>query len=1245
MAGKSIDDILRQQAAQRQAAMQAQQAQERAINEQRERARQEHLQRMRMFEALNTISNTSTAAAGAGGGGLINTTPNSVSDESILYYNWSDRVFTYFIYNFETDVLTDTKTINMYYSPDNYDDIKSITKGGFFIKSPKDDNSNYDLFFIGLNGEVAWQDTTDNIENVDIENFSRYIAAYYLKDGIWKLVVFDKDGNIKSFEFQNPIEGGGYSYDDVWSNGFVVREDILGIFKYYIINVVQGTSTLFKEINSDQDDVNVYLYAYSDKILTVRNDTFFEVWNKEGQKISEFDTVVEFESVSYSYNNFAFLDANGSFVFYGVPQDDKVIIFFSGVSNEFSYKFAPTGYNNYEYDVENQKNYRFTEDNIAEGSAMFLLYTDDNRINGINYYDDAVLLPVWSTDTQLGDFHTFSTTKGIQRDLDDSNLTITRSADYINLLIDNDRGGIYYFSDYGEGNSNEIGDGGDDMYDVGNRIYVDGNQISYTHTQLSTDQDGGMNVDDFISDGVVSTGTSPSVFGASNSNYFTNLYPGLFVLAAQNIQIDEFRIDGGLGAGGLGTSSISSLEIVNNSINYGVFTKSVYAVEGQPWGGEPSINQTPPAVVHIIITKGSTYSGITHSIGGSTDEDYNNLQGLDNANVTEIYYLLIALKNAVNIENDKVLEIVTEFLTILNSSEGINDFLNNLNSNYGDITNVLPKPDQNYSILRFNREGEETTLIPTDISKSINFNDNGDDDQINGKTILQIRREFLVTGTWSWSDLSNVEERFYYSFDDSIDGNENNIVGQEFVMKDTINVEYWAIKFTEWNNGTGAFSYTRQLISGGTFSGDVITFSHVNWADGVADIIDPGVLEIKRGPFGYIYNSAVEGESNGENPKGTLWNSFFVYNTEPSYNYKWWNKDATSPTSSVAFNALFEGQHADQNIDYYRDIDWTNESGKPGYLPSQNFAWQVECLLKVDIAGDYLFKTNSDDGNQLTINGSIVTEFYGPRGTASGGETSSTISLAVGFHTLRYRMEQGGGGAAASVSWKVPGEDFSIIPSSNLVINQSISEYDHYIVSNEGEIVDKVTTGSNYDNDWNGATYILEDEVFSKTWVSNNLNDKQFTLLDKYYTRNSNSNNTSEESGLILGNHILSSGFSSIIVTEDSISDEFIVPSPGFLSKIDDRGIFNNGAWVKTTDENNINFYFYNLSGELVGQKILDGVLFSSYNSYNYGKRCSIVYQYDGVTNVITFNGTVIREANNLSNLDILVNDFNTIWC
>jgi hypothetical protein len=225
-----------------------------------------------MFEALN---NTNQSASAASAGGRSNTT--SISNESILYYNFNAGVFTYFIYNFESEVLTDVKEISLENSPSIY----PVTRGGFFIKSDNDTNSNYDLLFISLNGEIIWQDSTsdNNPLNVDIENFSRYIVAYYLKDGIWKLVVFNENGEIKSFDFQNHIEGGGYSYDDVWNGGFVVREDISDIQKFYIINFEAGTSTQFHEIDTNIDSLNIYLYAFSNKILTIKNGDLFEVFN------------------------------------------------------------------------------------------------------------------------------------------------------------------------------------------------------------------------------------------------------------------------------------------------------------------------------------------------------------------------------------------------------------------------------------------------------------------------------------------------------------------------------------------------------------------------------------------------------------------------------------------------------------------------------------------------------------------------------------------------------------------------------------------------------------------------------------------------------------------------------------------------------------------------------------------------------------------------------------------------------
>lgn len=781
-----------------------------------------------MFESTLGVANSPSAGAGAGGSG--NRRITSTSEQSILYYDFLDGVFYYFIYNFETAVFTDLKQISMNNSPS----INPVTRGGFLLESFNSTNSNYDLYFINLKGDIIWQDTTfdDNSNNVDIENFSRYVAAYYLKDGSnWKLVVFDENSEIKSFDFENLIEGGGYSYDDVWNGGFVVRESVGTIQKFYIINFEEGTATLFNQVDTDLgESMSIYLYAYSNKILSIKNNTIYEVFDSNGQKISEFDVLSELATSSWSQQELSFIGDNGSFVLIGYDITNSLYasILFSGESNTFSFKTKSSS--TYRQEIYTQKNYKYPEDWLPGGSAVIMFHDGETYENDISYYTNAVILPIWSTDTSLRDFYTFSSDRGII----DYGFAYTRSVDYINFMIDNDK-----------------------------------------------------------------------------------------------------------------------------------------------------INDT------------------------------------------------------------------------------------------------------NLSVLRFNKVGEDITIIPTDLLKDVNF---VSVERLKDKTILRVENSFTASGTWGWDDLSDVENRFYYSFKKANNGRVGNfVVGQEFVMKDVVNDQYWAIKFTEWgqNNG-GSFAYTRQLIEGGTFSGEIIAFTHSNWLFSEPDVIVPGVLEIKRGDNGPIYNSAFEDVSNGENPYGTLWNSEYVYGT--------------------------------------------------------------------------------------------------------------------------------------------------------------IQENTFYVCSLDGQIIDSVTTSNSYDSEGETSTFILEDEIFSKTWVSNDMNNKQFQLLPKYYTSFNDNNNTSEESGLRNSNFLLTSGFRSVIVTKDSISEEIITPEPGQISnKIGARDVFLNGAWVSTYDETNVYFYFYNVSGELISQKTFTGGLFNGYSSFDYGKRSSITYDFDGKKYVIVFDGTSVKEVEtNYTNMSVSVNDY--VW-
>lgn len=83
---KSLNDIWEQMQAQRIAEQQARAEQERAIYEQRERARQDYLQRIRIYESLNNSVASSSAAGGS----------NVVEDNSINSFVENNYIENYF---------------------------------------------------------------------------------------------------------------------------------------------------------------------------------------------------------------------------------------------------------------------------------------------------------------------------------------------------------------------------------------------------------------------------------------------------------------------------------------------------------------------------------------------------------------------------------------------------------------------------------------------------------------------------------------------------------------------------------------------------------------------------------------------------------------------------------------------------------------------------------------------------------------------------------------------------------------------------------------------------------------------------------------------------------------------------------------------------------------------------------------------------------------------------------------------
>lgn len=206
-----------------------------------------------------------------------------------------------------------------------------------------------------------------------------------------------------------------------------------------------------------------------------------------------------------------------------------------------------------------------------------------------------------------------------------------------------------------------ISDGGDDMYDGANyhntnltQLYndikddnVNSNlSIPITHTPAAGEGDN-----DYTNppmDGVVKNGSD--YFGAG-SQYFTNMYPNLFVLVATNVNVDEFSICGNLGSDGSGIDVSQIFPLSAGGIDYTCFFKCNYGA------GDPSVN-------HLIIVPG-TSSGITVLYDNAGRWDDHCLQGITGRDT--IVVGVFAKENGGQVSTEEATEIAQKLIDVVAS--------------------------------------------------------------------------------------------------------------------------------------------------------------------------------------------------------------------------------------------------------------------------------------------------------------------------------------------------------------------------------------------------------------------------------------------------------------------------------------------------------------------------------------------------------------------------------------------------
>jgi len=172
------------------------------------------------------------------------------------------------------------------------------------------------------------------------------------------------------------------------------------------------------------------------------------------------------------------------------------------------------------------------------------------------------------------------------------------------------------------------------------------------------------------------------------SNYFTAMFPGMFVLAANNINITEFSVVGNVGSDGGGTDVAKIFPIDVRESRYTAFFKTNYGA------GDPSIN-------HIIIVNGNS-NGIDHFYDPTSQGDEHAIVGLTGK--TKLFFLCLGKAEGVAMTTLEAKAVATKFLEIALGGCGSTTY-------ELDLSPDNPEKNPNY---RFDGEGNMDTAIIVD---------------------------------------------------------------------------------------------------------------------------------------------------------------------------------------------------------------------------------------------------------------------------------------------------------------------------------------------------------------------------------------------------------------------------------------------------------------------------------------------------------------------------------------------------
>ncbi|MBE0638302.1 MAG: choice-of-anchor D domain-containing protein, partial [Bacteroidales bacterium] len=114
--------------------------------------------------------------------------------------------------------------------------------------------------------------------------------------------------------------------------------------------------------------------------------------------------------------------------------------------------------------------------------------------------------------------------------------------------------------------------------------------------------------------------------------------------------------------------------------------------------------------------------------------------------------------------------------------------------------------------------------------------------------------------------------------------------------------------------------------------------------------------------------------------------------------------------------------------DEFIDSNWG--SGGPGNgVGSDDFQVIWTGLILAETAGTYQFRSVTDDGKRLYIDGQLIIDQWYDMG---GVSHSGSIVLTPGLHELEFQFYENGGGAQAYLYWTPPGQPEALVPAADI---------------------------------------------------------------------------------------------------------------------------------------------------------------------------------------------------------------------